>query len=920
MGIQWGVSMIKNSVFVESLELTNFLPLLASTGLDKIKIDWSKAPHPLTIILGVNGSGKTFLESEITPAPNEVVAGRNRGFVKIIPGKDGQKKINLLLNKRFRYHCTIDYPDKGATKCYLFKEDVIDGSMVDLNPNGNVSSYMDMLEVELGFTPSYINIGYISDGVTSLIEMSQQERNTYLSRWLPSIMEFLDGHKNAQKNRNTVKRQLDMLNQDIARIVVGDFVQELNNISASIASMETELEEVQHNITKGEVFISQLRSVDIKDLRQSVSVRRRNFDVITSERTEAENFLKHASDYAGDEGKKRLEAEINQILQKRKVLESQLTENDRRITEMRFHIQEKESRSKTLYDGEELSLIDILEALKAFDNERELFQKTQDMYLESYSTFDSMEVSGIELNTLLSSFEEIKRIWGRIQTLVDSELLRTGGMTSKAESIERRLAFTKTEKAQLEKENQEIANRIYILKNNGIDANILQYKRDSCTPDNCPLVREILTYLKPSVEIVKIEQILQKKMEELRKAEENILVETEDLIKIRNSFELLEDINHILYRNREIIAKLPGELSSKINVEPQSFVSEIHIIENLLKGLEEFISVKEKLSLIDSKIATLKKTETIIRIKEDTNKELQRDIRNYQEANEAHISINDAIRVCDSQLENYRGIAERSENFALKVGSLNAQIVQHNQELREAQIDNIHWYYRSHLKDIIYNLREKRAYIKRCIESSRVQKETIQSRIATKEMLEKKRTELVLSHKTYDLLEKIWSPRSGYPALLIKDFLEDVKDRTNKDLAAIWGESIQIKEFILNDSEFSIPIIRNGEYLIPDAILCSDGERVTLALAISLAILQIHVEKNAYNVLRLDEADAKLDDQRRRMFLDVVMERMEEIGCVSCMAITHNNEFNNTKANLIIMSPLEMDPAVLQNKHILFAV
>ena len=73
-------------------------------------------------------------------------------------------------------------------------------------------------------------------------------------------------------------------------------------------------------------------------------------------------------------------------------------------------------------------------------------------------------------------------------------------------------------------------------------------------------------------------------------------------------------------------------------------------------------------------------------------------------------------------------------------------------------------------------------------------------------------------------------------------------------------------------------------------------------------------------MLRLDEADAKLDDQRRRMFLDVVMERMEEIGCVSCMAITHNNEFNNTKANLIIMSPLEMDRAVLQNKHILFAV
>jgi ABC-type siderophore export system fused ATPase/permease subunit len=75
-----------------------------------------------------------------------------------------------------------------------------------------------------------------------------------------------------------------------------------------------------------------------------------------------------------------------------------------------------------------------------------------------------------------------------------------------------------------------------------------------------------------------------------------------------------------------------------------------------------------------------------------------------------------------------------------------------------------------------------------------------------------------------------------------------------------------------------------------------------------------------YNVIRLDEADAKLDDLRRRSYLSMVVDRMEEIGISDCFAVTHNNEFDNVAADIILLSGAEQSINSLQNKNVIFSV
>ena len=914
--------MLGNSVKLERLLLKNFLPLLATTGLDTIEIDWRNTNKLLTIIVGANGSGKTFLLSEMTPAPSEAVASRSKNLDKIVPGKDGLKELDFLLNSKYRYRCKIVYPATGSTKCFIEKEDIAMGTKTELNPNGNVSSYMEALSVELGFQSSYMNIGYLSDGISNFIAMSQQERNTYISKWLPVIMDFVEAHKNVQKNRNFTKKQIEYTNNEIARIVSGDFTRDLESINSRIVQLEKEYEDIQIKISKAEVHYSNLEDFTSMEISLQINKLKDEFTLLSKEREIVSLFFEMATEYSGEKGQERLNKDIEKLHQNLKVAETLFDESEKRMSELKFRIQEQESSEKSQNEDLTVSLPDIQIALKTFSEELSVLVNTRDIQRKNHTFISSSNMSDIEINSLLTSFEEIKRIHSRISSLVDIHDIREDNWVEKIKLIEIKSNSLISEKQEIEKEIVNIGNRVYNLQNNGLDKNILSFKRKECTPEYCPLVREISKYLNPSSEIKKEENLLNDKMMEKKKIEETLDSESERIFKIRSYLEMAEDINHILYRNRDIISKLPVEIMNKINSGTKDVIADFFQIEAELKSLEESISLDTRISLIKSKIDALQKTETIIRMNERSSKEMEnlyKEFSSYSDTRDIHRKEISETRTAVSKLISLR---DDMNNYIERKNILNERIVKFNQEKKRVDNNTKQWYVKSHLKDALNKLRQMKITSKETIEGLRLEKESIQSKIVTKDLLEEKRNSLDKDFRVYELLEKIWSPRSGYPALLIKDFLLKIKEKTNQDLEAMWGDSLVIDDFVINESSFTIPVIvkKEGTYRVEDASMCSDGEKATLGVAISLAILEMDIENHPYNVVRLDEIDAKLDDTRRRSFLDVMTQRMEQIGCESCISITHNNEFHNTEANIIIMPGMEIDPIFIHNKTILFKV
>lgn len=912
--------MKNHSVKIERILLENYLPLYASTGLDKIEIDRRTSKNSLTIIVGANGSGKTFLLTEITPDVNESVANRKNGFSKIIPGRNGKKELDINVDDEYRYRCVIHYPEKTGTKCFIEKESIKSGERVELNPNGNVTSYMEVLNNELNFNSSYINISYISDGIMNIIGMTASERNKYISSWLPSITEYLDAHKTVSKNYNILKRQVSNLNSDIAKLTTTDFQQDLNNVNGGIASLEKEMESVTNNLAKAEAYMGILDSSSIQTVRNKVYEVRDNALTLNGSYNEIIIANEQFKQYSGEKGKEKLTHEISKLSTDIAHWESEVRNLDRSIIDLRVAIQDAEQKTKSFSGVENVNLIDITEMLKTLTTEQSTLRNIREKYIDSFPFYETALCDEKDIYQAFNMIDEIRRITKKLFEVLSVEEIRNKTYLIRSEEAERHIEILRETIKNNISEIDTLAKRIYILQNNGLNHNILSKKRSECTPDYCPLVKEIMSYLSPTVELAKLEAEMTELASKNSKLEAESMEEMERISSIKNVIVQLEEVDQVLYRHRDFIGRLPQNIVERFTQSAEFIISDLDSIDTLLKSYQEYFSVNENIKTVTTQIERIAQTEQIIRMQENLDKETQQKMDNYSGQLENRRLLIDRITNGTTRLNALKELYSNATSMKETVNSYNISALSHEESRKEATRLATHWYYHSHLQDIIYDLRSKKNSGKIELNSLYSRRDNIQGKIATKDIFEKKRDECLVSMKKYELLESIWSPSSGYPALLIEDFLVEVKEKANKDLRAMWGESLLIQDFKISEGEFSIPVVREGNFLVNDASFCSDGERSTLALAISLAIVEIHSQRSVYNVIRLDEADAKLDDIRRRSYLSMVVDRMEEVGISDCFAVTHNNEFDNVAADIILLSGAEQTVNSLQNKNIIFSV
>ena len=178
------------------------------------------------------------------------------------------------------------------------------------------------------------------------------------------------------------------------------------------------------------------------------------------------------------------------------------------------------------------------------------------------------------------------------------------------------------------------------------------------------------------------------------------------------------------------------------------------------------------------------------------------------------------------------------------------------------------------------------------------------------------RDSLLKKKKKYDLLAEAWSPKTGYPAIQMEDWLDELTVQTNADLEKMWGSELKIDEFEVGANEFNIKINKNGSK-IRDASECSAGEKSTLSLAISFAVIEINLKYKKYNILRFDELDGPFDSDRRKTFIDVLDKRLPDLDCGSAFIISHNNEFGDIPADVILLSETDEKTEMI-NKTIVY--
>jgi DNA repair exonuclease SbcCD ATPase subunit len=306
-----------------------------------------------------------------------------------------------------------------------------------------------------------------------------------------------------------------------------------------------------------------------------------------------------------------------------------------------------------------------------------------------------------------------------------------------------------------------------------------------------------------------------------------------------------------------------------------------------------------------------------------TNTQLDAKIKEYVSKYEAaKIERDDLYKDYDlmsKQSEIYNNASETIENYNNELTELNDSINKCNAIKKYLiKLNEVNYYYESNINYINNKLDKRVTELKNTLLELNRKRDEMTTFYVSKRQIEKMRNELQEEFNKVNILNKIWSPKVGYPSLKIDSFLSNLTVKTNDDLTNMWGaNNLKIKDFKINASDFNIVVMKDGVE-IKDASLCSESETQTINTAISFSIVESNIDNNGYDILRLDELDMSLDQERRLGFMDMIQHRIEEMGVDSCFIISHNNKFDDIPADVILMSDYKLEEEQAKNKNIIF--
>ena len=179
-------------MYIKKIILENFRNIKSGLKAKRLEIDFSNRENKICLIVGRNGIGKTSILSCLTPFATLGNLDVRNNNPLIIAKKQGYKNIVIIDNERNEIDIQHMYMPNGDThtvKSY-FK---MNGK--ELNPNGNVTSFKELVSEILGIDMDYLKLIRIGSNVTNLIQLKATERKNFMSKMLDGVEVYLKLHK-----------------------------------------------------------------------------------------------------------------------------------------------------------------------------------------------------------------------------------------------------------------------------------------------------------------------------------------------------------------------------------------------------------------------------------------------------------------------------------------------------------------------------------------------------------------------------------------------------------------------------------------------------------------------------------------------------------------------------------------------------
>ena len=854
-------------------------------GLDKVEIDFSRSTHNIILISGINGCGKSTLMNALNIFPDS-----SSDFV---PNKDAIKELSLIDREGNQYDIHIESlaDAKGGrktTKAFIRKNGT------ELNENGNVSSYKDIVYNEFDLDSNFLSLTKLSSTSRGLGDKKPAERKRFVSNIISNLEVYNKIFVTLKKKSTIFKSHINTLHTKIENVGTKDQLESqlvsLHNregqLNDQIISINNEIVSIQAKATLDEDEVNSIKSLNESlesaknDLSKCVSsmelmeheTKIKQNDIEERLASDQKLYNQYSTDYA-------------EASTRWKALSSQLQTTTDMIQSLKADIQTSDTLDNGLEDKynkltQEMHSIEAQLKTHGIPLDTNLVYELSNL-INFYSKFtDSVDkfYDGIE------SADQIDYIINKYnQNDYNNYLIQIDNISNQIKEKQDKIKETQNQIATL---------------------SILDNRPKKCNIDNCPFISDAIK-LKKDLGNCDLVHKLSKIQEDIIKLSDNIS-EIQGKIDLyrssvskRTEYEYLRDSvlefkDSFIKFGEDNLADISFLNTQLCNMslfnkqrDPRRLIDGLNYLksyESISKEDEilavQYESYKEKMKLIESTNAKISQLEY--------NKDkLLKDVSNAKSNMDNLKQLIDQLDINIAKESGYKYLHDEFNKINLNINDIESKLaIYENKSSKALEATAKIQGYKNNINELTNALQPITDAISR-----------IKGQLTLLDSYYQEYNEYSEKYNYIEILKKYCSPTGGgIQTVFMQLYMSKTLELSNQLLSMLFNGEYQLLDFVINESEFRIPFIGGG-MPVDDISSGSNSQICIMSMIINLVLLNQASSK--YNIAQLDEIDESLDPYNRSQFVNVLYQIINILQIDQLFVIAQSLEVDSANCDII---------------------
>lgn len=892
---------------------TNVTGFYSGMGKKTLEIDMREfLDKDIWVVLGDNGVGKSTLLSLIHPwtTPTDgrtkfILSGKEGVVLREYTGDDG----TIIVSK-----CVYSpKKDGGHTGKYFLTMMKPGGDEVELNPNGNLSSYQSLLYTYFGINKDFLSFASYSSAVSNIVSMTDMERKSAVDTLVPNVKRY----EVAYGILNEKYRNLNNLIRNIAQKIVmlrdeDSLEADFDRLTEELRKYTTEREERIKKLSKME---GQLKAISKgEDIDDMITAYRRMVTNLASYDSDIER-IQHAlrtlyrdlgietkKDSISFDGIDKVSSQIMKYEKKIAASQSTLLGYENHMAQLKKELNQTErdmdETESVLYSIQMQDINELEETRKAYHE-----QLANLRYSKQKEKFADMSYDeAVNLSRAIVMMDQmIHALYDEYGEIV-SQYFGSTDWDAYAHSSEEAVMSLNATVQTMSANRDQIYRQLIEKENYRKIGAILDQRPKSCTIDTCPFIANALKYSHIVDEIDELNALYKDASIRLEEAESACAMEEKRLAIHTDAQKLVQYLKLYEPQLKQYLgvadiqtvyrAIANGTWNTVLDImhlkEIASILSEkdlyIQITTQKLPELEHAIELAKvygtNRDLLMHQLDRLSHTRDLLK-QELSEHRMHVDISTTQQ--KRYSVILEKWKAVSDYIEEYRELVTAQLTTQKQVSEQDEKIQRIKTLLDKCKEQKglIH-----ELDDLIRARTPKREQVKLDLDAVRRLK---------LEKLEVERDFTVIS-----VIRSIVAPGKMIRRELIDIYMYDICTIANQLLLNTFDGKLYLKEFVISDKEFTIPYVFNGSEGT-DISFASSAQQATIASAISLAILSKLVDK--YGIYTTDEQDGPLTPKNKGSFVRILANQMRYVGINQAFIITQEPSYYEPYNTAFIVFP-----------------